>query len=50
MGLDDCLEIYDYSLSSSENIFAKLSGGKVFSRLDFSEVYLQIPVDEETAK
>ena len=31
-------------------IFAKLSGGKVFSKLDLCEAYLQIPVNEEYGK
>ena len=28
--LNDCLETYNYHLSSLEDIFSKLSGGKVF--------------------
>ena len=48
-GLNDCLEAYNYHLSSLEDIFAKLSSCKVFSKLDFSVAYLQIPVDEECA-
>ena len=49
-GLNDCLETYNYPLPSPRDIFAKLSGGKVFSKLDLSEPYLQISVDEECAK
>ena len=48
--LNDCLETYNYSLPSLEDIFSKLSGGKVFSKLDLFEVYLQFSVDEECAK
>ena len=47
MGLNDCLETYNYPLPSLEDVFAKLSGGKVFPNLDLSEAYLQIPIDEE---
>ena len=49
-GLNDCLETYNYHLSSPEDIFAKLSGGRVFSKLDLSEASLLVPVDEEWAK
>ena len=47
-GLNDCLETY--ALPSPEDMFAKLSGGKVFSKLNLSEAYLQIPVGEEYPK
>ena len=50
MRLNDCLETYNYPLTSPKNTFAKLSGDKVFSKLDLSEAYLQIPVDKECAK
>ena len=49
-GLNDCLETYNYHLPIPEDIFAKLSGGRVFSRLNLSEAYLQIPVDKECVK
>ena len=50
MGLINCLETYNYLLPSPKDVFIKLSGGKVFSKLDLSEAYLQIPVNEECAK
>ena len=49
-GLNDCLETYYYPLPSPEDILAKLSGGRVFSKLDLSEAYLQIGVNEECTK
>ena len=49
-GLNGCLETYTNPLLSSEDIFAKVSGGKVFSKLDLSDVYFQISVDEERVK
>ena len=49
-GLNDCLKAYNYPLPSPEEIFAKLNGGKIFSKLDLSEAYLQIPVEENCAK
>ena len=33
-----------------EDIVAKLNGGKIFSKLDLSDAYLQVMVDEETSK
>ena len=50
MGLNECLETYNYPLLSLENIFVKLSGDKVSSKLNLSEVYLQILVDKECVK
>ena len=31
-----------------EDIFARLAGGKVFTKLDLSQAYLQLPVDEDS--
>eukprot|EP00106_Octopus_bimaculoides_P001362 XP_014768804.1 PREDICTED: uncharacterized protein K02A2.6-like [Octopus bimaculoides] len=45
-GLDDCLISHDYQLLSPEEVFAKLNGGKFFSKLDLSEAYRQIQVEE----
>ena len=39
-----------YSLRIPEDIFAKLSGGKFFSKIDLSDAYLQIPVEGESSK
>ena len=49
-GLSNCLETYNYQLPSPKEIFAKLSGGKVFSKLDSPKAYFQIPVNKECAK
>ena len=49
-GLNDYFEACNYSLPSPENISLKLSGGKVFLKLDLFEVYLQINVDKKCAK
>ena len=48
--MNDCLKDHSYSLSSLEDIFAKLNGGKVFSKIDLSGAYLQIKVDDECSK
>ncbi|XP_014785731.1 uncharacterized protein K02A2.6-like [Octopus bimaculoides] len=49
-GLNDCLKKYNYPLPNPEEVFAKCNGGKNFSKLDLSEAYLQLQVDEECAK
>ena len=48
--LNDCMKTYLYLLPSSDYILAKSIGGKVFSKLDLSEAFFQIPADEECAK
>ena len=49
-GLNDCLKYHSYPLLTSEDIFSKLNGGKIFSKIDFSEAYLQVKIDEECPK
>ena len=49
-GLNVALKDYHYPLSSPEEVFNKLNGGKVFSKIDLSEPYLQIPVEENNSK
>ena len=48
--LNDALQDHPYPLPSPEEIFNKLNGGKIFSKIDFSDAYLQIEVDEESSK
>jgi transposase InsO family protein len=35
-----------YAMPKAEDIFARLAGGKTFSKLDFSEAYAQLVLDE----
>ena len=49
-GLNDCLKDDTYHLPSPKDIFSKLNGGKVFSMIDLSEIYLQVKVDKECSK
>jgi len=37
-----------YPLPNVEDIFAQLAGGKIFTKLDLSQAYLQLPVDEDS--
>ena len=39
-----------YPLPRIEDLFAKLSGGTVFSKLDLAHAYLQIHLDEDSQK
>ena len=45
-GLNDALATHQYPLPLPEDLFAKLNGGKLFAKIDLSDAYLQIEVDE----
>lgn len=45
-GLNSSLQTHQYPLPVPEDLFAKLNGCKVFSKIDLSDAYLQVPVDE----
>ena len=49
-GLNDALQDHHYPLPNPEEIFNKLNGGKIFSKIDLSNAYLQIEVDKESSK
>ena len=49
-GLNECLWDHTYPLPTSEEIFSKLNGSKVFLKIDLSEAYLQVQVEEECTK
>ena len=49
-GLNDCLKQINYPNPSAEVVFAQLNGGRIFSKLDLSEAYKQIPVEEKCAE
>ena len=48
-GLNAVLRDYHYPLPSPEEVFTKLNGGKIFSKVDLSDAYLQIPVEENSS-
>ncbi len=39
-----------YPIPRIEDLFAKLCGGKTFTKLDLSQAYLQVPLDDESKK
>lgn len=46
-GLNKMLEEYHYPLPTAEYIFTKFNGSMFFSKIDLSEAYLQIEVNEK---
>ena len=49
-GLNAALKDYHYPLPCPEEVFNKLNEGNIFSKIDLSEAYLQIPVEENRSK
>ncbi|XP_053692552.1 uncharacterized protein K02A2.6-like [Sabethes cyaneus] len=47
-GLNSAIQPNQHPLPLPEEIFAKLSGSIVFSHIDLSDAYLQIPVDKDS--
>ena len=43
-------KLEEYPLPRVEDLFAALSGGKVFSKLDLSHAYQQIVLEEDSKK
>ena len=46
--INQCVETKCYPLTMVDDIFVQLAGGKVFTKLDLSQAYLQLPVDEDS--
>ena len=46
--VNQVLMMEEYPLPTPEELFSTLAGGKIFSKLDLSQAYLQVPVDEES--
>ena len=49
-GLNDSLEPNQYPLPTPEEIFSKLSQYRVFSKIDLSDAFLQVELDDEAKK
>ena len=50
MGLNAALKEYHYPLLSPDEVFSNLNGGKIFSKIDLSDVYLQVPMEENSSR
>ena len=49
-GLNAALKEYHYPLPSPDEVFSKLNGGKIFSKIDLSDAYLQVPMEENSSR
>ncbi|CAF0711795.1 unnamed protein product [Adineta steineri] len=47
-GVNQSLEIDQYPLPKPNDLFVALNGGQQFSKIDFSEAYLQVALDDES--
>ena len=50
MSLNGVRKGYHYSLPWLEEVFAQLSRGRIFLKMDLNDIYLQIEVDNECSK
>jgi Reverse transcriptase (RNA-dependent DNA polymerase) len=48
--VNQAIDIDKYPLPKPNELFVALNGGIIFSKIDFSEAYLQVPLDEESKK
>ena len=48
--LNQVLLVEEYPLPTPEELFSTLAGGKIFSKLDLSQAYLQLLVEKESKK
>ncbi|KFD59761.1 hypothetical protein M514_28058 [Trichuris suis] len=46
-GLNNMLEQHQYPLPTPEDLFTVLNGGRLFTKLDFADAYLQVEVEDE---
>ena len=47
--VNQVLAVDQYPMPKPDELFARLTGGKVFSKLDLSQAYLELQLDEESA-
>jgi hypothetical protein len=49
-GLNDALQLHQHPLPVPKDIFTILNGGRVFSRINFSDAYLQVELDDDSKR
>ncbi|XP_055701773.1 uncharacterized protein K02A2.6-like [Phlebotomus papatasi] len=49
-GLNEVVEPHNHPIPGPDELFAKFANTRVFSHIDLSDAYLQIPVDEESSQ
>jgi hypothetical protein len=47
-GVNQALDINQYPLPKPNDLFVALNGGNQFSKIDFSEAYLQVELDDDS--
>ena len=50
MTVNQCADVDKYPLPNTENLFATLAGGQVFSKIDLSHTCQQLELDEDSQK
>lgn len=50
MTINSVSKLNSYPIPKMEDIFAMLKQGKIFTKLDLSQVYLQLKLEEESSK
>ena len=50
MTVNQCADVDQYPLPTTEDLFVTLAGGQVFSKIDLSHVYQQVELDEDSQK
>ena len=48
--VNPCIENHTYPTPSNDEVFAKMEGGKKFSKIDLRQAYLQIELDDNAKK
>ena len=48
--VNPALQIDKYPIPNIDDLYSKVSGGRYFMRLDLSDAYLQVPLDEQSQK
>lgn len=50
VSVNPALDVEQYPLPKPQELFATLAGGKLFTKLDISQAYMQLPLEEESQK